>query len=647
MTALQIQEYLNASEDPYTPLVDNESLQGWDNYCIYTLVCLHYRYENTSFGIAIPPFLFPNPNGSYQKINVNDQTLIRTIQAPMQSFLAYQQFCVAKPLVNFGDVIDLLPLVLPRSLYLHRIVEIVEVNQESNLSYEPTPGELQGIAIQVEEARVANELLGANQFTFVLLIPSEFLGYPNLYSGPRYSRGSSQIKRYNYSIIGQEIEIPTYLSLVGGYSLDPRLIPASFAPMVIPTIDGDVIVSYYRANPYEPILNLTSIDCVYLRLKAVKDKPLIINLEGIVFGTLEITGSDVKEQLISLPALLNSYRWADYLFDNVTSIFGQWVSIYQGYNFPANPGRNPDIFAKDYKVYDSPPIFRRLGATNNFANNDPGSYENINFDAEHPLFKVDNDRAYRWHVEENSQGRGSLIMDSPLLRKIGYALDAEKYSIDEATGLPRLANLGHLIARISSLLGYRPNPDGTFTKAEEQKIMRTIVDSTTSIDPVKTGVNNFGSESMVIRRLNNRFDGDKVVADECVVIYDLLQLLAEYQDQLNLALNLQESSAIEIKEKDKSARYPNQLSLAIELLNLANSNHDTIRAALVSSLIAQAQTSEIIAALGLPSVTKTLPIQIGNEIEQLPYQGVSPHRSISQEIAICTQNVGIVLGQVI
>jgi hypothetical protein len=147
--------------------------------------------------------------------------------------------------------------------------------------------------------------------------------------------------------------------------------------------------------------------------------------------------------------------------------------------------------------------------------------------------------------------------------------------------------------------------------------------------------------------LNNRFDGNGIKADECVVVHDLIQLMAEYQDQLNLALNLQESSAIEIKGKDGTARYPNQLALMTELLNLATANQEMVRAALVSSLVAQGQTSELIAALGLPSVTKTLPIQIGNKIEQLPYQGIAPHRSISQEIATCTQNVGIVLGQVI
>lgn len=645
--SLTIQEYLNILGDRDAPLLANDSSQGWDNYSIYTIVCLDFPHANTYLGGQKPPFLYLNPNGSYQRLPSSISA--GTFQQPglMQKFLAYQQFCIAKPLVNFGQVISILPTVTPRSSYGFIAVETIDVNAESNLSYEPTPSELAGIAAQVQQANLDNQLLGVNQFTFVLVIPSDFLGFVGSNGFPRYSRGSYQTKRYNYVGSTGEIEIPTYMSLLSGYSLDQRLTPASFIPSVIPTIDGDVIVSYYRVNPYEPIPDLTSIDCVNLRLKAVKDKPLFINLQGVIFGTLEITGSDVKQQLISMPAANNSYGWRDYFYDNVADIFGQWVSIYQNYNLPTNPGSDPNVFYKDYKIYDSAPVFRRLGATNNFANNDPNGYPNINFDAEHPLFKVDRDRAYGWHIEENLQGRGSLIMDSPLLRKIGYALDAEKYSIDESTGLPRVANLGHLIERSASLMGYRPEPDGTFIKANEEARMRTVIDSKTTLDPAKVGVNNFGEQGMVVRRLNNRFNGDKVVADECVVIFDLLQLLAEYQDQLNLAMNLQESSAIEIKGKDSTARYSSQLALMTELLNLANSNHDTIRAALTSSLVAQAQTSEIIAALGLPSVTKTLPIQMGNKIEQLPYQGVAPHRSISQEIATCTQNVGIVLGQVI
>lgn len=642
-----IQQYLNILGDRDAPLVANDSLQGWDNYCIYTIVCLDFPHANTYLGGQKPPFLYLNPNGSYQRLpsSISAETFQKS--GLMQKFLAYQQFCIAKPLVNFGQVISSLPTVTPRSFYGFIAVEIIDVNAESNLSYAPTPSELAGIEAQVQQANIDNQLLGVNQFTFVLVIPSEFLGFTSLNGFPRYSRGSYQTKRYNYVGSTEEVEIPTYMSLLSGYSLDQRFPPASFIPSVIPTIDGDVIVSYYRANPYEPIPNLTSIDCVNLRLKAVKDKPLFINLQGVIFGTLEITGSDVKQQLMSMPVPTNSYGYRDYFYDNVADIFGQWVSIYQNYNLPANPGNDPNVFYKDYKIYDSAPLFRRLGATNDFGNNDPNSYPNINFDAEHPLFKVDNYRAYGWHIEENLQGRGSLIMDSPLLRKIGYAVDAEKYSIDPSTGLPRFANLGHLTEKIAWILGYRPEPDGTFTKATEETRMRTVIDSKTNLDPAKVGVNNFGEESMVMRRLTNRFDGDKVVADECVVVFDLLQVLAEYQDQINLALNLQESSAIEIKGKDKTARYPSQLALMTELLNLATSTHDSIRAALTSSLVAQAQTSEIIAALGLPSVTKTIPIQMGNKIEQLPYQGVAPHRSISQEIATCTQNVGIVLGQVI
>jgi hypothetical protein len=71
------------------------------------------------------------------------------------------------------------------------------------------------------------------------------------------------------------------------------------------------------------------------------------------------------------------------------------------------------------------------------------------------------------------------------------------------------------------------------------------------------------------------------------------------------------------------------------------------RAALVSSLVTQSQTNELIAGLGLPSVTKTIPIKIGKKVRQVPFKGIAAHRSIAQEVATCTYNVGIVLGQVL
>jgi hypothetical protein len=555
---------------------------------------------------------------------------------------------------------------------------------------------------------------------------------------------------------------PTYYDLLTGFSKDNRVIPPS---QITVSLSENTKIGFYKINPLESIPNLKSIDWVETTIS--KGAGVKIDLTGCVLGTMV---SDKPMQFP--PTTVNQYSYEDFLYQNLDALFTKWKTL-----------ANNETSLNELRL---------LSANNNIWSNNPITYTDINYDVNHPLFKVDNQRAYDWHIKPQSDGsRGTLIMDSPrtieihaaleaakykaevpavigtgtadnpqtpaihtlgysiangggqklteihaaleaakykaevpavigtgttdnpqtpaihtlgysiangggqklneihtaleaakykaevpaiigtgtadnpqtpAIHTLGYsiangggqklteihkALDAEKYSKVEGSNIPRVATLGHLISKISAILGYRPEPDGSFTEDTEKKLVRKIVPSTEKIDKKKIGVNNFGSDGMLLKRLNNRFNGDKIANDECVIVKDLPQLLAEYQDQINLALGLQESSAVEIKNNSETSRYSNQLAMLSELLNLASSNHDMIRAALISSLIAQGQTSETIAALGLPTVTKTLPIDVDGKITHLPYKGVAPHRSISQEVATCTQNVGIVLGQLL
>jgi hypothetical protein len=439
----------------------------------------------------------------------------------------------------------------------------------------------------------------------------------------------------NTNIATLQVNKPNYCSLVGGYSLDSRAIPN--LPVIIPVITKTVTISYYRQNKLEPIPNLKTICWMVYTCDLVKDKPYHLQIEDCVLGTLHCSDPTVLSLITSLPTISGSYQWLDLLPGSIPDLFATWYALYDATN------DNPT----DADIFNEVRLARKIAATNNFFNNATlGS--DLNPDLNHPMFAVDSQRSYDWHYKLVAEGIGDLVMDSPRIMAIAAVLDALNLAFDPNTGLPRVANLGHLITMIASLLGYRPEPDGTFSPAKEKERVRMIINKNTEVDPTKVGVNNFGVAGMVLRRINNYFKGNKISNDRCVIVRDIPQLLAEYQDQLNLAIGLQESSAIEIHKTDGSAaRYPNQLALSTEILNLTTATNELIRNALNSSLIAQAQTSELIAALGLPTVTKTLPIQVGNKIEQLAYQGVSAHRSISQEIATCTNNVGIVIGQLI
>jgi hypothetical protein len=480
------------------------------------------------------------------------------------------------------------------------------------------------------------------------------------------------IPAYDYDI---SVDKPNYHDLISGYSLDSRIIPQKIF------LTKNTTVGFYRKNYLEPIPGLESLDWVEYEYIHSSNQNYI-DTNGIVLGTMNL--SDITA-LDSIFQSNNNEYSLEYLFQaNLPALFAQWQALYQ-----SSKQSGINYFPESNK-------FRLLAANNNIWNNNSQPNIDVNFDIIHPLFTVDNQRAYDWHISlQSDNSKGNLIMDSPRIIEIHAALEASKYKAEVApvigTGTaeypqipaihtlaysivngggkkideihkaleaqtysqipgsnnPRIVNLGHLINKIAFLLGYRPEPNGDFNKETEKGLVRKVITANQKIDPKKIGVNNFASDGMIVKRLNNRFDRNKIVNDECVIIRDFPQLLAEYQDQINLALGLQESSAFEITNNTETSRYSNQLSILSEILNLSTSNNDMVRAALISSLVTQGQTSETIAALGLPTVTKTIPIDVDGKINHLPYKGVAPHRSISQEVATCTQNVGMVLGQLL
>jgi hypothetical protein len=429
---------------------------------------------------------------------------------------------------------------------------------------------------------------------------------------------------------------PCYRDLVGGYALDDRSIPDN--PQIVATETKQVTIKYYRQNKLEQIPDLKSICWMVYKCDLIKGENYYLPIKDCVLGTLYISDSNVLNLLSSLPTESGRYPWNDLLPQSIPGLFSHWEYLSSIESaIPANSF-----------VFTETRILRKIAANNDIWKNATFG-DDINPDPiqDHPMFKVDRERAYQWHLAPVEEGIGTLVMDSARTMEIHAALNAALYAKNPTTGESRIANLGHLIEKSAAFLGYRPEPDGTLSHDKEKAKVRTVISKDNPVDPSKVGVNSFGEQGMVVRRLNNAFTGKEITANECVLVRDLPQLLAEYQDQINLALGLQESSAIHVETQNGTAQYQNQLQVLTELLNLSISNHDMIRSALVSVMVAQGQTSEIIAGMGLPSVTKTIPVEIDGKISDLPYQGIAAHRSISQEIAVCTQNVGIVAGQLL
>jgi hypothetical protein len=484
---------------------------------------------------------------------------------------------------------------------------------------------------------------------------------------------------------------PYYGDLLKGYSRDNRTIHSN--PLIVPSVSNAVDITYHRQNKFESIPNLESIDLMTYTVDLVAGAAMPLPITDCVLGTLIINNQDLKNQLIATGAPNGKYPYKYYFQEYLSELFALW---YQQSTIPTNNN-----------------MLRIIGANNNHWNNRPIPTADLNFDITHPMFAIDNQRAYDWHIKPQSDGSyGDLVMDSPrtieirlMIEQLLTALNALQYQVEipaiigtgtvenpetpakhkldwyiknsQGSGIPaaiitkiteiwkalggakyannqldntkdRVTNLGFLTERIAKVLGIRFDDNGKIEVDKEKAIVRKVIDGTKNVDPEKVGINGFGDGGMVVKRINNRFKNKgEIVSDQCVVVQDMPDLIQEYFEQANLALGIQESSAIEIKQDGTAARFNSQLEVLIELVNLMSSGNEMTRAALVSSLVTQSQTNELIAGLGLPSVTKTIPIKIGKKVSQVPFKGIAAHRSIAQEVATCTYNVGIVLGQVL
>jgi hypothetical protein len=482
---------------------------------------------------------------------------------------------------------------------------------------------------------------------------------------------------YQIPTIIEEVTKPIYIDLLSGYAEDSRTIADK------PIIDIDepktIKISYYRENKTEPIPQLRSIDWMTYFID------LVVGLNTLpifdcVLGTLIVSDSVIKSKISQLTTINQKYPHKYYFSEHLPELFNQWYQI-AGMTLPIAQGN-----------------LRIIGANNNHWNNRAIPTPDLNYNAAHQLFAINNQRAYDWHIKPQSDGSfGDLVMNSPKLEEIHRALNAGQYLLETpaivGTGTidnpqtpathkldwyiknsagekvtaiwkalggnkygtnqldntkDRVTNLGFLVERIAKVLGIRFDDNGKIDVDKEKSIVRKVIDGTKNVDPEKVGVNSFGDGGLVVKRINNRFkQKGEIVSDQCVVVQDMPDLIQEYFHQANLALGIQESSAIEIKQDGTAARFNSQLEVLIELVNLMSSGNEMTRAALVSSLVTQSQTNELIAGLGLPSVTKTIPIKIGKKVSQVPFKGIAAHRSIAQEVATCTYNVGIVLGQVL
>jgi hypothetical protein len=479
---------------------------------------------------------------------------------------------------------------------------------------------------------------------------------------------------------------PTYYDLLRGYPLDLRTIPD--APIITISENKKIEIGYYRENKLEPIPELRSIDWLTYQCDILANTPYTLPIVDCVLGTLEVSDPIVINSIDSLPTSAQKYPTRYYFRNNLPNLFAGWYALWN----PTNA--TPALDANGNGVLETR-ILRKLGANNDRWNNRSNETPDLNFEPNHPMFLVDDTRAYNWHLAPQTQGIGTLVMDSirtieshEFLQQLIKALQAQNYQVEDLTADPpvhyldwyikngnggdkidkiykalgaeiwginpdstdvaRVDNLGWRLRRLCEVLGIRVKPDGTIDEALEKTTNRRLhVDGSAENDLQKNNPNCFGSDSMLVRVLPNKFSGNGIVPGGYSKVKDIPQLLAELHEQANAAVGYQQGTAIEINIDGKVYRYPNQLALLTELLITAKQTVTYSKGAFFSSLVGEQSIKEVMGGLGLRTVDKFLEFKVAGKTAKLYYKGISASQSIRRKLSAVATNVGIAIGNII
>jgi hypothetical protein len=656
---LPISDYFAIAGDSHAPQSPKPSLEQWDNYQIYSLLCIDRPYDLDGWQRRF--YAAQNTYQTYASGNIA-RGFDRILSIPnlenssgngyLEDFVAIQTYSPYGIPFNFADICSTLT-VQPRNYYNQiRITSLSSTGYDGYVSpivfpsaATPNPFDAINIAdtIIIDALNLSNPL----QFSWLktweqqvgAVLPSGDVGQISVYG--------RSIEQAIYSDDSVYNPIPSYKSLIGGYLGDTRAVQPN-NPLINIPISGKLKLAYYRPNTVESIPHLISLDWIFYEIDITKNNNIYLPLIDVVLGTLMIEGdTNLVNAVQASLALFNSprsYQWSDYYGSPIT-IFNQWVSIYQSKAMPIQD-LSVNLLLKSWIEYGVSKV-RVLAANNNHWANTIFSPIDLNFDIDHPLFKIDNLRAYNWHVRPVVEGVGTLIMDSPRTIEIHAALEAGKYAINELDPtIPRVSTLGHHLERQSQLLGYRVDANGKLdVNNEKDNYIRQ--EKNKDVKEEDYGGNSFTSKGMLVRRLSNKFDKKGIVDGGVMGIHDIPQLILECLDQHNLAIGLQESSAIEIRNGDEVYRYPNQLALITDIFIHQLHQSKYAKSTFISSLVTQEQTKEIIGGMGLPTIQKTIPNMINGSLARIPFWGIAPQASLARKIDACTYNVGVVLGQLI
>lgn len=515
---------------------------------------------------------------------------------------------------------------------------LVETTEESfNEPTPPTPATIidrQPVAIEREESVCIAYL----SFSPVEAIPYDL---------------SKILLRYMARLFNQRPRIDCYY-FPTGHPRDNLQLPTNIVSVA--TSSRKIRWSYYRKNELETHPRIFhTLDYRSGEIDAVAGKPYLIPLINPCLGTLTVDAA-TKDEVINL---VQNNRYAiKFLFEeNLQELCDTWDAYYPEPLPPNNLAssytitKTGEIPALTYITTRTIAIsnnYRLMGANNNKWNNGTAN-NNIRYPSDtHALFKGFDHQLFFETIQPDGS-YGVYMTNSPEILEIHRALNAGKYSTpDPDTNAAPVVNIATLIEKIAAVLGYRPDPNGLHSIETEKNRSRKLLAGDAQPNEQDYGGNYFGNRGMLMKRLPNTFNREGAIAPGGVVqVHDLPQMLLELIDTINLALGIQESGAIEIKDGDKTRRYANQLQLLKDIALTTSGSYQLSHQSFIAGLVTQQQTGEIISGLGLPTVARSINTTTGGQLKQVPYWGIAPERSIQREISALGYNLAVVTGQLI
>jgi hypothetical protein len=446
-----------------------------------------------------------------------------------------------------------------------------------------------------------------------------------------------------------------YKLLIKGHQNDSRALPRNIS--VTATSTRIIKYGYYRRNTLETHPKISdTLDWFTGNISTKMGQHYLLPIIDPCLGTL-VVDDITKSEIINI-VQPGKYP-IKYLFsENLGELITQWDTFYPADNAPINPplastytitatGVIPPLTYLVTKLLAVATTWRVMAANNDIWGHGTLTITKNRPPNNHPIFQFDHQKLFEELQPDGSYG--TYMTDSPRIMEIWAALGAGTYAtyIDEnGQQLPRVANLGWLIDKMSNILGLRRKPSGKYLdKVDQAKYDRNRLNSPKWAQG-DYDLNSWGNKGYALRHLPTSYENGQRQDNQYDLVHDLPQLLAAVLDQIDLGQGLQHTAEIRMKVGKEVQSYPNVGQLMIDLAARVIELEALVEKMAVMQIETSNSVRELFPGIGIPVATKSVSIDIGGKQQQIFYPGFQAGKgSILDNLSAIKVNLGIVLGQ--